>query len=62
MTTIVLKPFRTNLQRFTTGAPVPAEADLSPFTFDHLKDKRFIGEEKPSKPAKGAPPDPAPAA
>lgn len=62
MTTIVLKPFRTNLQRFATGAPVPAEADLSPLTFDHLKEKRFIGEEKPNKAGKSAPPDPAPAA
>ncbi len=55
MATIVLKPFRTNLQRFAAGAPVPVDADLSPFTFDHLKEKRFIGEEKPSKSGKSPP-------
>ncbi|MFG1304156.1 hypothetical protein V5F34_08455 [Xanthobacter autotrophicus] len=53
MSTTVIKPFTTKLQRFPVGVPVTEADDLAPFTLDDLKERGFVGD--PPAPEETAP-------
>lgn len=46
---VVLKPLTTHTQRLPIGAEVNEGDDLSPHTFEDLKERGFIGDEAEAK-------------
>ncbi len=56
MSVKVLKPFKTTQRRFAEGDAVSILDDLSPFTFEDLKDGGFVGvETSPGEPTEAKP-------
>lgn len=63
MTTTVVKPFKSALQRFVVGQTVTEADDLSPQSVESLKSAGYLADDTAIQPASiSVEPDPAPEA